>query len=241
MVLQLHSGKQNSTPALAVCNACIGYDSHLIIEDVSLTVQTGDWITLLGPNGSGKTTLLKALLGTLPLASGNRVSTFNKCGYVPQRFSLSIQSPIKVNEFLNLNPFHRECEQSYHNHLLKELMLTPLLEHHLQSLSGGQLQRVLLAYALCGNPEIVFLDEFLGGIDCESNKRALDILSHRNKNGLTIVEVSHDVSTVVEHANRVVLVKGHILFDGKPGDEHFKERYLAAHQDHEWVQNAKLP
>lgn len=224
---------------LILQNADVGYCDDVIVSSANLRVNAGDWLALLGPNGGGKTTLMKALIGILPLQSGKRTSDFTRVGYVPQRFSLTLSSPMQVREFLDLNPQGNPRDHTYNKGLTEELLIAPLLNQRIKHLSGGQLQRVMLAYALYGKPDLIFLDEFLDGIDSESNKRVLETLSQRNKNGLTILEISHDFATIVQHANRAILVKRRILYDGTPQDKSLQAQLLSAHQYHEWVKHAE--
>jgi zinc transport system ATP-binding protein len=216
---------------LKLSEASTGYDTlPSILEHISLEIFSGDWLACLGPNGGGKTTLLKTLMGVLPLRSGERESANKAFGYVPQRISLTLNSPILVNEFLDLNPNHFGKGSQHLERLITDLQLRSLLNKHLERLSGGQLQRVMLAYALCGKPSLVFLDEFLDGVDCDSRDRMLRALTAYREEWLTIVEVSHDFPTVVAHANRAVLVKNTIVYDGSPTDPTFREQFLIVHQ-----------
>lgn len=224
---------------LTLTDATIGYGADAIVSEANLQVNTGDWLALMGPNGGGKTTLMKALIGILPLQAGKRACTVARVGYVPQRCALTIASPVRVREFLALNPLRPQTDTNYQDALIHELSIEPLLKTPIKHLSGGQLQRVMLAYALCGNPELIFLDEFLDGVDSTSNKRLLERLSARNKNGLTIVEISHDFATVMQQANRAAFVKRRIVFDGSPQDEAFITEFFSAHQYQEWIKNAE--
>ncbi len=195
-----------------------------MVEDAHFQIPEGSIAALIGPNGSGKTTLMKAILGLIPLRSGD-VFLFGKhahqvrhlAGYVPQRFSFDGSFPITVREFLRLGQ-SRGCSPSVLREKIQEVGLTPLvLERRLGTLSGGQLQRVLIAQAILNNPSILFLDEPSTGIDVSGEALLHDVIQHLNReHGTTVFMVSHDLAMVSDMVDTVVCINRRILCAGAP-------------------------
>jgi zinc transport system ATP-binding protein len=212
-------------PLLSLEHGVIGYPGQELFRLPSFAVLAGQWVTLLGPNGSGKTTLLTSLVGILPLLRGKRVARYTRCAYVPQRFLPSRESPLTTQEFLKLQPaLKRSLNADESREILLSIGVEHLLRQPLRELSIGQIQRVLMAFALLGEPEIFFLDEFLEGMDANTRPKAIAILKQaKATRGAAIVEVSHDLASVAEHADRVVLIDRKIVFDGSPRSDGFHE------------------
>jgi len=181
-----------------------------IIDRVSLAVYPREIVTLIGPNGSGKTTLLKALLG-LVRAEG-RVTRRDglKIGYVPQQFARDPSLPITVDGFLALfaaaAPRQAALERAGVGHTRAR---------QLNSLSGGELARVLLARALAGAPQLLVLDEPLAGVDVTGEAALYHLIAEiRDELGCGVLLVSHDLHVVMAQANRVVCLNRHICCEG---------------------------
>jgi zinc transport system ATP-binding protein len=215
---------------LSLQAATVGFDRRPVLTEISVAINQGQWVCLFGPNGSGKTTLLRTLLGALPLIAGKRTCTAKRIGYVPQHFPLPLDSPLSAREFLCLKG---SCDASF----LKDLGVETLLEKQLRHLSGGQLRRVMLVFALLGDPEILFLDEYREGLDLESLKKLTGFLEVLHRKGLTIIEVSHDLSSVVHDTDRVIMLQGSILFDGSPKDHGFHECLHTLYDQHQWIRH----
>jgi len=155
----------NNEPAIFVENLSVRYGEHAVVDSVSFSIESGKIAAIVGPNGSGKTTLMKAILGLVPsrgeiIVLGQHLHDVrSRVGYVPQRFTFDRDFPITVEEFLNLARSSK-CASSRITTVVKEVGLTPLILHkHLGNLSGGQLQRILIAQAILHDPAILFLDE----------------------------------------------------------------------------------
>jgi ABC-type Mn2+/Zn2+ transport system ATPase subunit len=197
-----------------------------VLEGVSADIHAGDIVAVIGPNGSGKTTLLKCILGVLPY-SGN-VTIFNKkpaqalrdVGYVPQRFSFDKHFPLTVGEFLRLSVDNEKLI----NNALQEVEMRAHAGRPLGKLSGGQLQRVLIARAIMNNPKLLLLDEPTAGVDQEGEKDFYEIIKHQNKvHNATIIMVSHEVNVVYAHATQVLCLNKNLCCMGKPKEALTKE------------------
>lgn len=186
-----------------------------VLDNVSLSLEGKDFITLIGPNGAGKSILLRHLLkletpqsGTVEHRAGLRI------GYVPEKFHIDRTLPISVARFLSLN---NNLKETAVHALAEETNCTALLERPLGVLSGGELQRVLLARALAGDPHVLMLDEPAQNLDVTGQlqfyKLIDDIFDNRD---LSVLMVSHDLHMVMRSTRRVVCMFNHICCSGAP-------------------------
>lgn len=231
--------KINMSKIITLKNVTVGYEKRAVLKGINLSILEGQWVVILGPNGSGKSTLLKSLLGVLPVMDGTRRSPVKRFGYVPQKFPAPQDSNLTIREFLDLKPGLRGLNlKAEHETICYELGLTEFLSQPLRTLSGGQMQRALLAFSLWDNPSVLFLDEFLAGIDVKGMQTITMYLekAHTEKN-LTVIEVSHDISAVLQIADRVILVKNDILYDGSPQDHGFHECLHKVYGTHYWIRH----
>jgi ABC-type Mn2+/Zn2+ transport system ATPase subunit len=204
-----------------------------ILRGVNLDVPAGELVALIGPNGSGKTTFLRAVLGLQRLSageiqlfgSGDRQAALQRVGYVPQRMNLERSFILSVREFLALRLratrhwfFHskkRTDEQIEAS--LEEMGIRPLLERPLAALSGGQLQRVLIAFSLLTNPDLLLLDEPTAGVDVQGEESFYDLIAGvQRRHRISAVLVSHDLSMVYRHASWVYALNGVVCCEGPP-------------------------
>ncbi len=210
-------------PAVSVRNLSVSFDRQKVVSDVSFEVPQGDILALLGPNGSGKTTLLRAMLGLIPYTGEVRI--FGKhlhavrelIAYVPQRFDFDRNFPITVREFMDLAR-HRHSPPGRVAVRLQDVGLAPEIQSaRLGSLSGGQLQRVLIAQALINNPLVLFLDEPAANIDITGEATLTGLLEQlRDKTDVTIVMVSHDIAMVSGLVDKVLCLNGQMMCFGPP-------------------------
>lgn len=215
---------KSGIPAVAVEGCSVSLGGVTVLDDVSFAVAQGEVAALIGPNGSGKTTLMRAILGLTPAAAGT-IRIFGKhlhavrdlIGYVPQRFDFDHDFPITVREFLDLAR-HPHCPVSRIAEKIKEVGLpTRVLDQQLGSLSGGQMQRTLIAQAILNNPAILFLDEPTTGIDVSGEATLYEIIEHLNvEHGTTILLVSHDIALVSDMVDNVICVNRKLLCYGPP-------------------------
>lgn len=218
------TNKPGHAPALFVEDVSFAYEKHQVLEDVTFTVERGNITALIGPNGSGKTTLLKLILGLLETKNG-QISILGRpigdvrgrVGYVPQRFEFDRYFPITVREFMELAIKRREDRPRVATKI-NEVGLGPeIMDQKLGSLSGGQLQRVLIAQAILNEPDILFLDEPAAGIDIAGEAMFYDILQHLNEtHHTTIFLVSHDVSFISETVSQIICLNKKLLCSGPP-------------------------
>jgi zinc transport system ATP-binding protein len=221
---------------IKVLNTSFGYEDTLILDNISFTVRPGEFIHILGPNGGGKSTLLKLLMGfiepdqgTVKLFGTSPEKARTKVAYVPQIFPFDRLFPISVFEVvlsarLSKLPWHglyRKEDKEMALNALKEVNLIDQKDMPMGSLSGGQLQRALIARALAAHPEILLLDEPTSCIDFSSQLEVESILN-KLKGKMTIVMVSHDLEHIGKNADRVLCVHGK-LYELKPKDvcQHF--------------------
>jgi zinc transport system ATP-binding protein len=202
-----------------------------ILEDINAHVPKGECTAIIGPNGAGKTTLLLALLGEIKYSGNIRFNSGShphkiRIGYVPQRFSFDRGIPITVVEFLSMGiqkkPFwlgiSRRMKESAAE-LLYLVKAEHLLKRRLGALSGGEMQRVLLALAVQREPEILILDEPDAGVDVQGGQVFCHLLEHlRIEKGFTQLMVSHDLGMVAYHASHVICLNKKVVAEGPPRD-----------------------
>lgn len=211
-------------PAISVTGLTVAYRDNEIVSDVGFEIKQGEIAAIIGPNGSGKTTLLKTILGLVsPRAGEVRVfgkhlhSVRNLIGYVPQRFDFDRQFPITVGEFMDLAR-HPHCPKSRIEEKLREVGLpSRALTANLGSLSGGQLQRVLIAQAILNNPALLLLDEPSSGIDIAGEATFYEIIQHLNEqHDTTVLLVSHDIAMISDLVDNVICVNKKLVCYGPP-------------------------
>ena len=231
-----HTGSEQGEASCRLCRIevdklSVAMGSQVLLKDVSLHVHCGELTALIGANGAGKTTLLRALLGEVDykgsirhLTSDGRPAAELRTGYVPQQLEFDRSSPVTVMDFLAASLSRRAVYFGV-SKKTREKAMTALARTHCEkladrprgALSGGELQRVLLALALTPQPDLLILDEPVSGVDqngLETFYQTVDELKH--KNHMAILLVSHDLDVVERYADRVVLMQGGIIKQGAP-------------------------
>lgn len=216
-------------------NASLGYESRAVLSDISLSVQSGDYLCIVGANGSGKSTLMKTMLGLLPpirgrVALGDGLRK-NEIGYLPQQTEVQKDFPAAVEEIVlsgclnrcGLRPFfNREEKALAHSHM-ERLGIAGLARMCYRNLSGGQQQRVLLARALCATRKMLLLDEPVAGLDPQASEDMYRIIAQLNQeDGITIVMISHDIEAALAYAGQILHIGAASTFYGS------KDAYLAS-------------
>lgn len=176
-----------------------------ILNGLSLNIKKGDYVSILGENGSGKSTLIKLLLNILKPSKGIIEVNTNKIGYVPQRFeSFNSQFPITVYEMLNLHKKAIKIKETSIEESLKKVNMEDYKNHLIGNLSGGQQQKIFIARALMGNPNLLILDEPSTGIDIQSQKEIYALIKKLNRNlGITVVAVEHNLKAAMINSNYI--------------------------------------
>jgi zinc transport system ATP-binding protein len=197
----------------------------VILNDVSLQLHGREIITLIGPNGAGKTSLIRILLGLSEATSGSVERRDDlRTGYVPQRINVPEVMPIRVFDFLNVTGSYDsdKCRQ-----ILEEVDCAYLLYSAMQRISGGEMQRVLLARALLKKPQLLVLDEPASGMDIIGQQALYETIRNiRDKHGCGILMVSHDLHLVMAATDRVICLNSHICCTGHPDDVSEHPEYL---------------
>lgn len=214
----------NAETILTVKDVSVTLDNEQILRDVSFSVQKGEAVAVLGPNGAGKTVLFRALLGLIPYTGTVHWRPGVKIGYVPQKFFMDRSAPITAMEFFLLQaPSFWRPGSAFISHLDEELLLVGLdqgvLQKELGELSGGETQRLLIAWALFNDPDVLLLDEPTAGVDV-GFEGSIYALLHRlqTERGTTLLLISHDLSVVYRYAQRVVCLNKSVVCQGKPVD-----------------------
>lgn len=185
-----------------------------ILRDLSFSVPKGSSLAVIGPNGSGKTILFRALIGAVPHDGTVHWAPDARIGYVPQRFDLERNLPVTGDDLLRARTRLAAARPSDIERVLSRVGLTrEILGKAIGTLSGGQFQRLLMAFALLGDPTVLLLDEPTAGIDEPGQERVTETVRRLQNDGVTVLMISHDVSVVVRFATNVLcLTRDHRCF-----------------------------
>ncbi|TYL39699.1 metal ABC transporter ATP-binding protein [Natronococcus pandeyae] len=215
------------THAITVENVTFAYDDRPVLRDVSLAIEEGEFLGLIGPNGSGKTTLLKIMLGLQQPDSG-RVELFGtpadaftdgtRLGYVSQHSSDGESTmPISVREVVTMGRYAHagispldDEDAAIVDDALEQVGIADLADRRMSRLSGGQKQRTYIARALASEADLLALDEPTVGVDTESRDAFYDLLEDLNQRGITIVLIEHDIGVVTEHVDTIACLNGEL-------------------------------
>jgi manganese/zinc/iron transport system ATP- binding protein len=224
-----------STIALEVHDMTVAYHRRPVLWDVDLAVPEGKLVGIVGPNGAGKTTLIKAALGLVPLASG-KVEIYGRpyreqrhlVGYVPQRESVDWDFPVTVRDVVLMGTYGRlgwfrrpgRRERETADRCLDQVGMRAFARRQIRQLSGGQQQRVFLARALAEEAKVYFLDEPFAGVDAATEQAIVTLLQALRSDGKTVFVVHHDLQTVRDYFDYVILLNMRLVACG-PVDETF--------------------
>ena len=220
--------------ALISCkNLWMAYENQVVVEDVSFEIQKGDYVCIVGENGSGKSTLLKGLLGLKTPKSGEITYgeglTQDMIGYLPQQTVVQKDFPASVWEVVlsgclnrrGWKPFYTAAERKIAQKNIEKLSIGNILKKSYRELSGGQQQRVLLARALCATEKLLLLDEPVTGLDPLATAELYGMIKQLNREGVTIVMVSHDLNCALHNADKILHMDTQVRFFG-PAAEYEK-------------------
>lgn len=212
----------NHKSILEVRDLSVSFGNQEILKDISFSVNEKDILAIIGPNGAGKTVLFKALIGLVPYDGEIKWRSDIKIGYVPQRLPETESLLLTVEEFLTLkssNLFFKDKEwlSSVRHELESVGLKTEILNAQLKNLSRGQFQRVLIAWAILGHPQVLLFDEPTAGIDLAGEDTIYSLLRqlHKDRN-LTTLLISHDLNIVYRDATKVLCISKERLCYGEP-------------------------
>jgi len=216
-------------PAVEIHDMTVAYHRKPVLWDIDLVVPEGKLVGIVGPNGAGKTTLIKAVLGLVPLASGH-VEIYGRpyrrqrhlVGYVPQRESVDWDFPVSVLDVVMMGTYGRlgwirrpgRAEREVALRCLEQVSMRPYADRQIRQLSGGQQQRVFLARALAQDAQIYFMDEPFSGVDAATERAIVKLLQTLRGQGRTVFVVHHDLQTVREYFDYVILLNMRLVAYG---------------------------
>ena len=215
----------NETPLVSVRDVSYSYGYESVLSGINLDIYGSDYLAIIGPNGGGKTTLLKLILGLLKPASGKVVwstsSAQRQIGYVPQFATFERGFPLRVRDVVLMGRLSgslwRQKVTAQDNEITMEILqqmgLSALSSKPVSELSGGQLQRVMIARALVSNPDILFLDEPIASIDTDSRFRLTSTLAELNKK-IPIVVITHDITAFAGDVEHIACVNRTLFYHG---------------------------
>lgn len=214
---------------LSIHDLTVAYDRKPVLWDVDLDVPAGELVTIVGPNGAGKSTLLKAVLGLIPAASGT-VRVFGKrmksqrslVAYVPQRESVDWDFPVTALDVVTMGRYGalgwcrpvRRRQKNEAMEALERVGLADMASRQISQLSGGQQQRVFLARALAQDAQLFLMDEPLASVDAATEQAIVDVLRSLRSEGRTVVVVHHDLQTVNDYFDSVILLNMRVVAHG---------------------------
>lgn len=202
-------------PLVQLEQVSVNFDKQPILQNINLVIYPNSITTIVGPNGGGKSTLLKVLLRLINPSDGQVIHQPNlKIGYVPQKMHIDYSIPITVVKFLALKP---NVTAQAIDEALSLFAITHLANHAMQKLSGGELQRVLLARAILAKPQLLVLDEPMQGVDITGQTELYQLLNKtRSWLNCAILMVSHDLNIVMANTDEVLCINRHICCAGTP-------------------------
>ena len=217
---------------IKVENLTLSYENMTVVKDLSFTVESGDYLCIVGENGSGKSTLVKSLLslkkpvgGEITFGGGLRR---NEIGYLPQQTGAQHDFPASVGEVvisgclnsMGFRPFYTDRERKKAAENMERLSISDLKKRSFRELSGGQQQRVLLARALCATSKLLLLDEHTAALDPKTASKVLNLTEEIvDENHLTTLMVTHNMNDAIRLGNRLIMMhEGHVIYD-VAGDE----------------------
>ena len=219
-----------SQPLLSLSDVSLRLQGTPVLEGVSLAVQRGEVVTLIGPNGAGKTSLVRVVLGLIKADSGQvQRQPRLRIGYMPQKLQVDATLPLTVMRFLLLAPGARQTDALT---ALQDVGAEHLQGRPLQQVSGGEMQRILLARALLRKPDLLVLDEPVQGVDVNGQIELYQLITRlRDRYNCGILMVSHDLHLVMATTNTVVCLNRHVCCSGHPEQVSLDPAFVALFGD----------
>ena len=225
LVLKTRHEKRAMQNILEVKNLTVSFNNEKVIDKLSFNLKKGENLVVVGPNGAGKTVLLRTLIGMIPFEGEikwqenvnphTKIGVGVKIGYVPQKILPEKNIPLSIEEFFNF----KKVDSNQIVKALKSVGINDLsvLKKKIGVISSGQLQRILIAWSLIGNPEILLFDEPLSGIDIEGEETIYNLLSQiERERNLAIILITHDLSVVYKFADSVLCMNKKVICYGSP-------------------------
>jgi manganese/zinc/iron transport system ATP- binding protein len=216
-------------PAVVARDVTVAYQRKPVLLDVHVTLPAGKMIAVVGPNGAGKSTFIKAVLGLVPMASGSievlgtsLARARARIGYVPQRETVDWDFPVNVMDVVLMGRYGRlgwfkrpgRADREIAQECLHKVGMQDFAARQISQLSGGQQQRIFLARALAQQADLYFMDEPFAGVDAATERAIVEVLRDVRAGGGTVVAVHHDLQTVAEYFDEVVLLNMHVVASG---------------------------
>lgn len=215
--------------SLLTCrNLSVGYDGKAVLENLNFSVESGEYLCMVGENGSGKSTLMKTLLGLQQPLSGQILQgdglQKNEIGYLPQQTVVQKDFPASVREIVlsgcqgrcGWRPFYNRAEKAFAEETLKKLRIDDLASRCYRELSGGQQQRVLLARALCATRKLLLLDEPVTGLDPKATAELYALIERLNREDkITVLMISHDIEAALRYADHILHIGQQVFYGTK--------------------------
>ncbi len=233
IVIELYTIRYERMNLIRLENVSVKYNKFFALKNINLEINKGDYLGIIGPNGSGKTTLLKSILGLVKISQG-KISIFKstdisdsrkRIGYVPQNpnskryFPATVQEIVEMGLYSNigfLNPLTK-THRTIAGKALHKVHMGHFKNRPIGHLSGGELQKVMVARAIVSEPEILLLDEPTSSLDFVMTKELLELLKELNeKYNLTIITINHQLNLLIPYCNRILILKKNIVYDGPP-------------------------
>ena len=212
---------------ITVNNLEVGYEKKTLTEPISFKVDRQDYLCIVGENGAGKSTLMKTLLGLIKPVAGEIVFgdglKSNEIGYLPQQTVVQRDFPASVREIVlsgcqaraGFRPFYNREEKKLAEENMERMGIKGLAGSCYRDLSGGQQQRVLLARALCATRKILLLDEPVSGLDPKVTADMYELINSLNKEGITIIMISHDIAAAVRYATHILHIGANLFYGSR--------------------------
>lgn len=205
---------------IEVKNVRLAYDGVTILDNINFSVNRGDYFCIVGENGSGKSTLMRAILSLKPVSGGEIIMNgikSSEIGYLPQRMNSRRDFPASIYEVVisgcgGSTLFYRSKHKKKAAAAIERVGLTGMEKRCFSELSGGQAQRVLLARALCAAKSLILLDEPVAGLDPEATADMYNCIESLNRDGMTVIMISHDIASVLKYATNILHVGNNTSF-----------------------------
>ena len=211
-------------------NAGVYRSSKWLVRGISLEINQGQIVTLIGPNGSGKTTTAKMILNILNTDEGLVTGNANKMAYVPQKINIDWTMPLRVIDFMKITS---SLNNTQINESLNMTGVDKLLYNQIHSLSGGEFQRVLIARAIAKKPDLLVLDEPVQGVDFNGEIALYNLIKEISVNlNCGILLISHDMHFVMSTTDHVICLNGHICCSGSPSNVVKNPEYIKLFGEH---------